>query len=193
MGGGKGGGGGRSTTVVDNPASAAAAEVSRQVFKEATTLRLSLINSIMQEFGLGSLRDEQVPLESRGKIPAAIPDLFGASPPEREQIESTFGRARENLRDVTPGRGSSFDRALTGIETGRAITMADLITGAKRRALAAAETVGFGQSNTALENLTRAAGSFSGTQTTSTRGGGKDKGGLGGGLGLIGTLALGRP
>lgn len=63
--------------------------------------------------------------------------------PEREAVESQFGRARENIIQTTPARGGQLTRALGDVEIARAQSVSGLETDVRKRAFEDALRIGF--------------------------------------------------
>lgn len=192
MGGGGKGGGQQKAQI--NPMALAQGQIAKQLFGEVTPLRLAMINSMMSTFGMSPLTMTDLPKKYSVAHPEGVPGpiqgLFDATPTERAQIESQYGTAKENLRNTIAGRGSSFDRASADVEVNRALKMADLITGSKRRALGMAEGVTMGGTSTALSGLGSAAGSFFHNPTFAPQPDTSGKAGIGQGLGQLGAAAI---
>ena len=63
--------------------------------------------------------------------------------PEREAIESQFGRARENIIATTPARGGQLNRTLADVEIARAQSVSGLESDVRKRAFEDALRIGF--------------------------------------------------
>ncbi|OFX03530.1 MAG: hypothetical protein A3E78_08220 [Alphaproteobacteria bacterium RIFCSPHIGHO2_12_FULL_63_12] len=63
--------------------------------------------------------------------------------PEREAVESQFGRARESIIATTPARGGQLNRALADVEVARAQSVSGLETDVRKRAFEDALRIGF--------------------------------------------------
>ena len=118
----KGGGGGSSS---NNALIKEQARYARALFEETSPLRKGLIGSFGKRLGVTTGFEDQ----------AADSALFGPTAPEREAVESQYGRARENVLARVPGRGSDLRKALTNVETARASNVSGLEADATNRAL----------------------------------------------------------
>ena len=141
---GKGGDGGERERRGARETSEEQARIARELFGQTAGLRTGTLSTLEALL--------------RGERPATM-RVFA---PEREAIESQFGRARENIISGTPARGGLMSRLLADVETERAQALGAQEAGVRREGFEQALRLGWGAPGTALSGLGSAAASFGG-------------------------------
>ena len=175
-------------------ASAFSAVQGKQAQEQATKELRNLIGQTTSD-ATGIMRQTS-PLRSltAGNIAAVLgggrTDQLRVFAPEREALETQFGRARENV--VAGGsRGGMLDRTLSDLDVARAQSVAGLESDVRRRAFEDALRIGFGAapaaSFPAFAGASNALANLAGQGAQQQAAGGA---GLGNAAGLAALLAL---
>jgi len=203
---GKGGGGSSPSLGGVNKMAKQQAEIAKAIFGESTPLRQSLTASMMSSLGIPitapevQLDKKGNPIKNKGKglgpvdLTGAhvIPGLFGATPAERQAIESQFNVAKENTIGMAPSRGSALNRNIADINIARAADVAGLTSAEKQRALSAALGGAYDTPQQAMGGLNQAAGnltSIASLQNAQAQQQQQGKGQLGQGIGKAASAA----